>query len=223
MPLGDMVASAAIQLAAAGVAAFGSYRCIRLQRFAGDQRLKALGWFFGLFAAAVLLQAAWQLDITGGPPRLPFPLNGSVNFTEPDFHRIPFAPEVQSGERVNVLLAGSHAFMLASLVVGVWAFGHRTPRGAAAFLPLVAVGDVVPLMLALEAGLTLYLAARALINHVERRSPGAVQVAIGFLLFFVGHLVFFLSHQPGMGRMSIGDVLALVGIVLLVQVLPGTP
>ncbi|MHB8634396.1 MAG: hypothetical protein ACYDBQ_10620 [Thermoplasmatota archaeon] len=220
MPSGADVASALIQLCTAGAAGYGAFRCLRLQRFASDRRLSVLAWFFGLFAISVLLQAAWQIDVGAGAE--PFWHGHFLNRT-PQLTPRAFPPEDVSGERVNVLLAGSHAAMLASLVVAVWAFGHRKATAAPVFLPWVAVGDLVPLMLAFEAGVALYLAARAFINHVERRSPGALQVALGFLLFFVGHLLFYLAHAPGMGRESVGDVLALVGIVLLVQVLPGTP
>lgn len=228
---GNEAAGALVQLAAAGAAVYGAVRCIRLQRFAPDRRLKALAWFFALFAAATLLQAAWQLVAAAGTPS-PFTGfgggNAAYNGTRPPpFDHYNFLhPEGE--ERVNILFAGAHAFMLASLVVAVWAFGHRRPPEAAAlapalaFAPFALVGNLVPLMLALEAGLTLYLACRAFINHVERRSAGAVQVALGFLLFFIGHFLFYLSHQPGMGRTGFGDILGLVGIVLLVQALPGT-
>jgi hypothetical protein len=227
---GNQVAGSLVQLAAAGASVYGAVRCVRLQRFAPDRRLTALAWFFALFAAAMVLQATWQVGAASGTPP-PFGGAGSdgrYNGTRPAFDHGFLRPE--GDERVNILFAGAHAFMLASLVVGVWAFGHRRPPGEAAgtvapalaFAPFTLVGSLVPLMLALEAGLTLYLAARAFINHVERRSAGAVQVALGFLLFFVGHFLFYLSHQPGMGRSGLGDILGLVGIVLLVQALPGT-
>ena len=48
-------------------------------------------------------------------------------------------------------------------------------------------------------------------------------MAAGFALFFLGHLLFFLGHEAGRGRQGIGDILTLVGIVLLVQVLPAPP
>jgi hypothetical protein len=229
---GNQVAGALVQFAAAGASAYGALRCIRLQRFAPDRRLTALAWFFALFGAAMILQSAWQLGAASGtPPPFGMPgdhgLNGTFNGTRPPFDRGFLRPE--GIERVNILFAGAHALMLSSLVVAVWAFGHRRPPGEAAtvapalaFAPFALVGSLVPLMLALEAGLTLYLACRAFINHVERRSAGAVQVALGFLLFFVGHFLFYLSHQPGMGRSGLGDILGLVGIVLLVQALPGT-
>jgi hypothetical protein len=225
---GNQVAGALVQLAAAGASVYGAVRCVRLQRFAPDRRLTALAWFFALFAAAMVLQSAWQLGAASGTPA---PFGGAGHFagngTRPPFDRGFLRPE--GDERVNILLAGAHALMLCGLVVAVWAFGHRRPPAEAAtlapalaFAPFALVGTLVPLMLALEAGLTLYLACRAFVNHVERRSAGAVQVALGFLLFFVGHFLFYLSHQPGMGRSGLGDILGLVGIVLLVQALPGT-
>ena len=94
---------------------------------------------------------------------------------------------------------------------------------AAGALSLAWFSDLVPLMLALEAALTLYFAVQALLNHIERRSPGALQVAAGFSLFFVGHLLYFTGHEAGRGHQGIGDVLTLVGILLLVQVLPAAP
>lgn len=228
MPDGQVIATTLVQLASAAVAAYGAGRCFQLQRFGKDRRLTALAWFFGLFAAAVALNAAWTWQY--GDPR---PAGGDFRFDggfgdgtggrpPPGGGPGPFAPV--GDERVNVLLAGHHALMLASLVVAVWAFGRRRPveagTVAAAVLGFTTVGQLVPSMLALEAGLTLYLAARALINHVERRSAGALQSALGFGLFFVGHLLFYLSHQPGYARPGLGEVLGLVGIVLLVQLLP---
>ena len=233
---GNQVAGALVQLGAAGASLYGVVRCVRLQRFAGDRRLTVLAWFFALFAAAMVLQAAWQISAGAGPATFG-PGDGghaAFNATRPPFERGLLRPEGE--ERVNILFVGAHSLMLASLVIGVWAFGHRSKPGAGdlpitptlaivpvlALLPFEAIGSIVPLMLALEAGLTLYLAARAFINHIERRSAGAVQVALGFLLFFIGHFLFYLAHQPGMGHSGIGDILGLVGIVLLVQVLPGT-
>lgn len=238
---GDVLATTVVQLATVGVAAFGAWRCIRLQRFTTDGRLTNLAWFFGLFATAVLLGAAWQWHY-GAPDADPFgagarfvAFRGEGNATAPGnesafFDQVtgPRGFRPHGDERVNVVLAGHHALMLASLVVAVVAFGRKHPpqatvalAAAPLWVPFVFIGDLVPAMLAFEAGLTLYLAARALVNHVERRSPGAVQVALGFLLFFLGHLLFYLSHRPGYARTGLGDVLGLVGIVLLVQVLPG--
>jgi len=228
MPLGDLLAVLLLEAATAAVALHGAARCMRLQRFGRDRRLMALAWFFGLFAAAIVLNAAWQLQTgsaagfgsgAGGHPAFngTFPPRGA-------FDRGLFHPE--GAEGANLWLAGHHALMLASFVVGVWAFGHRTRGGtasAATLAPalLAFVSDLVPAMLALEAGLALYLAARAYLNHVQVRSQGAVQVALGFGLFFVGHLIFYLAHQPGIGHNPVGDILNLVGITLLVQVLPG--
>lgn len=218
---GNELAGAILQLATAGVALYGAVRCVRLQRFGSDSRLKALAAFFALFAAGMALQATWQVQVVAGLPDLP----ASAPPPTPPFDHGLFHPE--GSERVNILLAAAQVLQLASLVVAVWAFGHRraaagpgTATAALAPFAFSALGAILPLALALEAGLALYLAARALINHVERRSAGALQVALGFLLFFLSHLVVYLGHQPGMGRTGVGDVLALVGVVLLVQVLP---
>lgn len=215
----DSLAAAALQLGAAAAAGYGAWLCVRLQRYGSDRRLRALAWFFGLFALSVAVHAVWEWQIGqilasgqrffiavppgGGPPRV-------------------FQPA--GDENVDIWLAGHHLLMLASLGVGVLAFGRRrSPRAttaAAAAIGLAWFSDLVPLMLALEAALTLYLAVQALLNHIERRSPGALQVATGFALFFLGHLLYFTSHETGHGRQGIGDILTLVGIILLVQVLP---
>jgi hypothetical protein len=217
----DSLSAIGLQGAAALAAGYGAWLCVRLQRYGSDRRLRALALFFGLFAASVLLHAVWEWQISellqrpffiavppgGGPPRV-------------------FQP--QGAENVDAWLAGHHLLMLASLGVGVFAFGRRrAPRAAgpavAAAVGLAWFSDFVPLMLALEAALTLYLAVRALLNHLERRSPGALQVFAGFALFFLGHLLFYTSHEVGRGRQGIGDILTLVGIVILVQVLPPAP
>lgn len=224
MPNGEMIAVWLVEAITAAVAIYGTVRCIRLQRFARDRRLTALAWFFGLFAAAIVLNAAWQVQI--GTDAGFNPMEGRPPFNETlrpgPFHQDFLRSE--GAEHANLWLLGNHAFMLASFVVGVWAFGHRTKQPAALMAPalLVFVSDLVPAMLALEAGLTLYLAARAFLNHVQVRSSGAVQVAVGFGLFFAGHLIFYVAHQPGLGHNPLGDILNLVGITLLVQVLPGT-
>jgi hypothetical protein len=224
MASGDMIAVWLVEAITTAVAVYGTVRCLRLQRFARDPRLMALAWFFGLFAAAILLNAAWQVQIGANAsfgPGHQGAFNGTFEPRGPLDHGL-LRPE--GTEHANLWLTGHHALMLASFVVGVWAFGHRVrPQAQAILAPAVLglVSDLVPAMLALEAGLTLYLAARAYLNHVEVRSPGAVQVALGFGLFFAGHLVFYVAHQPGLGHNPVGDILNLVGITLLVQVLPG--
>lgn len=237
---GFVIGTAIVQILTVGVAAYGAYRCIRLQRFGSDRRLKALGWFFGLFAVAVGLLAIWQMsygyprpfpDGAGFGGRFGPPGNETSNQSMPDGPRLVrggqfFRPE--GDERVNIILAGHHLFMLASLAVAVVAFGRKRPvettgaaGGAAAVVSFGFFGDLIPAMLALEAGLTLYLAAKSFVHHVERKTPGAVQAALGFGFFFLGHLLFYLSHTPGFARAGLGDVLSLVGITLLVQLLPG--
>jgi hypothetical protein len=247
---GNVLAAALIQLATVCVAVWGVWKCRQLQRFGADRRLTALAVFFGLFAAGVLLNAVWQVQVQSdvrffgpAPPGPDGVLGGGVRFNGNGTFNDTVAGGRSGGpfvfflrpegtENANLWLAGHHLLILAALVVGVWAFGpHRPakePTVAAGFavlglsLSFGFVGELVPTMLALEAGLMLYLAIRAYLNHVQVRSPGAIQVAMGFLLFFAGHLVLSVLHQPGMGHAALGDVLNLVGLVLLVQVLPPT-
>ena len=202
-----------LPLAVAGAASFGAIRCIELLRYGKDPRLLKLAWFYGLFAASLIpwaiLAARLGSDFAG------LASDHHVNATSmSSLHR-------GGMERVDVFLVAHHAFMLASLAVAVFAFGQRRhAQTVAAALGFAVLGPFIPVALALEAAMTLYLAVQAVLNHLERRSPGALQVAAGFMLFFLGHLSFFLFHDPGAGRTPLGDVFALVGIVLLVQLLP---
>lgn len=212
------IAAIALQLGAGALAGWGAWRCMDLQRYGKDPRLRALALFFGLFAASVVAHAVWEYQI--GNVVQGAPIEAFGNRTPGEGFGL-FRPA--GIENVTIWLFVHHVLMTASLAVGVVAFGHKRPEHtetvAAAGL-LLFFSDLVPLLLGLQAALTLYLAVRAWVNHQTRQSPGALQVALGFLLFFIGHLVFFLAHRPGQTRQGIGDVLTLVGIALLVQVLP---
>jgi uncharacterized membrane protein len=203
------LAHVVLPLAVAAAASYGAWRCVSLLRYGRDPRLLKLAWFYGLFATSLVPWAIWigQASFSGDLAAM-----HSAN---------PSLPHDSGMERVDVFLAAHHALMLASLGVAVQAFSHK-PRAAAtaALAGLAFLGPFIPVVLAIEAALTLYLAVRAILNHLDRRSPGALQVAAGFLLFFLGHLSFFLFHDPGSGRTPLGDMFALVGIVLLAQLLP---
>jgi hypothetical protein len=215
----------ALQLAVAVAAGIGAWKCLQLQRYATDPRLTKLAWFFGLFALSMLFAVIWSIQA-----------DAAIDAIQQGNGRGRDRPHGE--ERVTSFLVLQHFAMLGSLIVAVQAFGRpkrptaEIPPGVAVFLPLILLpllaqiplggfGRAIPLLLAAEATLTLYLAVRALLNHMERRTPGAMQVAAGFALFFFGHLVVYLSHVPGATRTAIGDILALVGMVLLVQLLPG--
>lgn len=170
-------------------------------------------WFYGLFAASLVSYAIWTWQA-----------HAAVNFSGLHTGNLSEVHEAFAGaqERIDGFLLAHHAFMLASLGVAVTAFSHRRTQGGAmaAAVGLASLEPLIPAALALEAAMTLYLAVQAVLNHMERRTPGALQVAAGFLLFFLGHLSFFLFHQPGTARPPLGDIFALVGIVLLVRLLP---
>lgn len=186
----------------ATVAAFGAWRCRRLLRYARDPRLQKLMWFYGLFAASLVPMAIWAGQSGEG--------------IDDAFSALHSGAEV-----VNILLLGHHALLLASLGIAVLAFSQKPIRSAAvAAAGLAFFEPFILVLLALEAILTLYLAVRAVQNYMERRSLRALQVAAGFLLFFMGHLSFFLFHLPGGAGILLGNMFALVGIVLLVQLLP---
>lgn len=192
--------------AVAAVAGFGAWRSWRLLQYARDPRLLKLTWFYGLFAASLIPWAIWTAKVSAD----------LSDIALGDLHGA-FARE----QRVDFFLLAHHALMLASLGVAVLAFGRKRAEGTAvAAAGLALFGPFIPLALALEAAMTLYLAVQAILNHMERRTPGALQVAAGFLLFFVGHLSFFLYYYAGGGRTPIGDMFALIGLVLLVQLLP---
>lgn len=204
------LAHVVLPVAVALTATYGAWRCTSLLRYGSDPRLLKLAWFYGLFAASLIPWAIWigQASASGDLAGL-----HSANAT--------VRHDAGGAERVDGFLLAHHALMLASLGVAVQAFGNKSRPGAAVALASLAfLAPFIPVVLALEAALTLYLAVRAILNHLERRSPGALQVAAGFLLFFLGHLSFFLFHDPGSGRTPLGDMFALVGIVLLTQLLP---
>jgi hypothetical protein len=197
-----VLAHIALMASIATVAAFGAWRCWRLLRYARDPRLLKLMWFYGLFAASLVPMAIWAGQSGEG--------------IDDAFSALHSGAEV-----VNVLLLGHHALLLASLGIAVLAFSHKRGESAAvAVAGLVFFDSFMLVLLALEAILTLYLAVRAIQNYMERRSPPALQVAVGFLLFFIGHLSFFLFHLPGGAGILLGNMFALVGIVLLVKLLP---
>lgn len=216
MPWEHVLAHVLLPVMVAAGAAFGAVRAGRLLRYGKDPRLLKLVWFYGLFAASLIPWAIWAGQLGDGFADVAGRHHGNMTADVEDLHRMH-----GGAERVDVFLLAHHALMLASLGVGVWAFGHRrTEAAVAAAIGLAVLGPFIPVALALETAMTLYLAVRAILNHLERRSPGALQVAAGFLLFFLGHLGFFLFHDPGAGRTPLGDVFALVGIVLLVRLLP---
>lgn len=199
-------------------AAVGAWRSWRLLRYGYDPRLVKLAWFFALFAASLVAMTIWtgQLALSASDA-VDAAASGAVGPLG-ERHQ-----EIAAGESANAFLLAHHALMLASLGVAVKAFSHR--RAPSAAIAGAAVGfalfaGLIPVFLAAEAALTLYLAVQAVLNHMERRTPGALQVAAGFSLFFFGQLTYFVFHSPGSVRTPLGDVLALVGIVLLVQLLP---
>lgn len=199
--------------AVAAAAAVGAWRCWRLLRYARDPRLQMLMWFYALFASSFVPWAIWMGQVA-------FQMGDAWSLLHDGNATGPLHDDFAAAERVDVFLVSHHLLMLASLGVAVTAFGRKRDGIPVAAVALAALAPFIPVVLALEAAMTLYLAARAILNHRQRRSPGALQVAAGFSLFFIGHLSFFLLHRPGAGRSPLGDVLALVGIVLLVQLLP---
>lgn len=211
-----VLAHVVLPSAVAIAAAFGAWRCWRLLRLASDPRLVKLLWFYALFAASLVALAVWtgQLVVSMADVWMNAHASGVA---EASAHQ-----GLGAEERVDIFLLAHHVLMLASLGVAVQAFSHRRAAGAtvAAVAGIAFFGPFIPVALAVEAAMALYLAVQAVLNHMERRTPGALQVAAGFALFFVGHLGYFLFHQPGAGRVPLGDVFALVGIVLLVQLLP---
>jgi hypothetical protein len=214
MPWEIVLAHVLLPLLIAAAAGFGAWRCWRLLRLAQDPRLLKLMWFYGLFAASLVAYAVWLGQLHAGVSIDSLSGMHSGNSTSPH--------GADSGsERVDLFLVAHHALMLASLGVAVEAFSHRRgPALVAAAAGVALLEPFIPAFLAIEAALTLYLAAQAVLNHLQRRTPGALQVAAGFLLFFLGHLGFFLLHHPGGARSPLGDIFALVGILLLVRLLP---
>lgn len=193
-------------------AGVGMWRCARLLRYGRDPRLTKLMWFYGLFAASLVAITIWTGQLSAS--------FGSMGHHDGNVMTHEGHMQFFGEERINAFLIAHHVLMLASLGVAVQAFGHKRTGTVAAAAGLAVLSPFIPVVLAAEAALTLFLAVTAFLNHRERRTPGALQVAAGFLLFFVGHLSYFLLHHPGATRNPLGDILALVGIVLLVRLLP---
>ena len=211
MQWGLVLAHILLPCAVAFTAGLGAWRCWELLRYGDDVRLRKLLWFYGLFAVSLVPMIVWTARLAaavGGSLESGFPHNAGGLHGQ-------FA---EAGAD-SLLLVVHHALMIASLAVAVQAFTPSRP-------PLVAVAALafiehtVWVALAIEALLTLYLAAQALRNHRSRRSPGALHVAIGFGLFFLGHLSILILHQPGGARTPLGDLITLVGLVVLVRLLP---
>lgn len=209
-----VLAHALLPLLVAAVAAFGAWRCWRLLRYGRDERLIRLLWFYALFAAS-LVPMAIRTGLLAASVGADLPLGGLHEA------RAVLHGQFAAAQDVDVWLVLHHALMLASLGVGIVAFQHgRAAPVVAAAAGLAVLAPFLWVALALEAALTLYLAALAVLNHRRRRSPGALRVAAGFALFFLGHLSFFVLYHPAGVRTPIGDVLSLVGLVILVRLLP---
>lgn len=206
-----VVAHALLPTAVTAAAGFGAWRCWHLLHYGRDPRLLKLTWFYGLFAASLVFYGIWTGQTHAATGSLADLHSGNFRQAHGAFG---------GEERLNVFLLVHHALMLASLGVAVLAFSHRRARAPVAAVALAVFEPFIPVALGLEAALTLYLAVQAILNHLQRRTPGALQVAAGFLLFFLGHLSFFVFHHPGATRNPLGDIFALVGIVLLVRLLP---
>jgi len=204
-----VLAHVLLPAAVAIAAGFGAWRAWTLLRYARDRRLMQLVWFYGLFAASMVPMAIHigQIAASVGDVSLSHWAAGG------ELHEIFAKPR-----DIGALLLLHHALMLASLVVAVAAFSPRRTTAAAA--GLVVLTPVIPAILAIEAGLTLYLAARAAMNHRNRRTAGSMRVATGFALFFLGHITIFLLHGPDAARNPLGDLLSLAGLIILVRVLP---
>lgn len=221
-----------LQAAAATVAVVGLWRATTLHRLLPDPRLRRLQWFFGLLAGALAVHALGGLRLLRRFEETRAPTRGGRR-PPPGFEGPDFA--VFDGWAWAILL--HHLLLLAAFAVAIRAFGtprRDAPEGQAApagplalalpllALPLLAVPlrSTVAILGLAEAVLALYLALRSLLNHAERRTRGALQAAVGFLLFFVSHTLFWLLHVPRGPRPLWGELLELVGVLLLVGVLP---
>lgn len=196
----------------AGVAAWGALRCVRLLKYGRDPRLLKLAWFYGLFAAS-LVPMAIRTGMLAASVDGALPL-GDMRRMSQLFHG-----EFVAAQSVDALLFAHHALMVVSLAVAVQAFANKRSAIVAA-AALAVFAPFLWVALAGEAALTLYLAVLAILNHRTRRTPGALRVATGFVLFFLGHLSFLLLYHPMGTRTPIGDVLSLVALLILVRLLP---
>ncbi len=191
-----------LQAATVVTALVGVARLVQLYRLAADRRIVRLALFFGLFAAAVAVQVFVTLSFV--PLERP----------PPGFPRE--RPPIWTG----IL---HHVLMLASLAVAVRAYGSPG-RAATEGAPAAALGPMLfartGLLRMAEAGITLYIAVRALMNYRHRRNPGSLAVAAGFALFFLGHLSFWIFHPQRGPRPFWAELLTLGAVILLVSRVP---
>lgn len=204
-----------IQLAAAAVAAGGAWRARGLRRDYPDPRLARLQWFFLLYAGAVGVHAIGGVQRWLTPAANPMP---------------PGAGQPGPGARPPGLLdladplswhvVGHHALLLGALLVALVAFGvvgrRRDSPAAALLLPAF----MIPGATLAEAALTFAIALRSGVNYARLRRRSALRVSLGFLLFFLGHLAFYLLRDPAGPRPLLGEFLALAGTIVLVTALP---
>lgn len=177
----------------------GLTRVAGLRAFADDARLRRLSWFFALFAAAVGVQVLVSTFLLGESP----------------------VDRVALLRPLATLVLLHHALMLAALLVALRTFA--VPWHPAAIAPaflLIGHNGHYALLGLVEALLTLYLAVAAAANQHRRKTTGSLRVAAGFLLLFVGHLLFFLLLHHDGPRPFWGEGLTLAGVLLIVSSVP---
>jgi len=208
MPSGAAVALL-LECLTAAASVWGLVRLERLHAVAPDARLRRLSWVFGLFAAAMVLQAGSTLAAAGraaASSRLP-----------------------------AVLELGYHVTFLAALVVALTSFWPRRTEAAstvpaAAILVVPTAARLAPgALLAgpfgvpglLEAILALVLAILAVRNSARRRRASAWLVAAGYALVFLAHAAFWTARLLGAApRPFWAEALLAVGVLLLVLAVP---
>jgi hypothetical protein len=256
----------------------GYARTQRLQGFARDPRLAALGLFFLLYGLASVVQTGGLVAvyIGDGPP--PFSghegdggaihcitddANGTVHCTRSspgssgDLNTSKPAPPGRNGtgefryrieDRLTVPVQRlwtfwlHHGLVLASLAVASYAYirpsredrhgdggngGTGGSGGASNGKMLVALPFLVlanAVLQSLEAILALMPAVLAFINWRSRRTPGSLQVALGFALLALAHIaVLGVFIVRPLVFVPVFDLLALAGIATLVFAVPRGP
>lgn len=198
------VVSAVLEAATALAAGLGAFRLRRLDRLVGDPRIRRLGLFFALAAAATLVHLVGVL----------------VWERRPDV-----VARDASFELLDILFWTHHALLLGAIAAAVAAYGpaHRAGPPIAVVAPVLLVAE--PLLRILESLGFLYLLVRTLLNHVRKTSLGSLQVALGYFAVLVGHALFlvngFAGPDPLGARDPAGEALVLVGFLVLALSTPG--
>lgn len=108
--------------------------------------------------------------------------------------------------------------LLAGLSGVFWSFGRHPFRWTPAYAPALLVAG--PLLQLLAIVVLFFVVLHAGLNHMARKGTGSSLVALGFFFVFAAHILYLYSYAPLEPRWWPGELLNLVGYVILVRAVP---